>query len=305
MNNSSFKKHLIALGSATSFTDSLYKKLQLEEYDYTRIIQSEHTGPLEDEYYSYGIQQRKVSDNYFDKPYLEHSESDEILDMFKSRLVEADLVIFISVLCDRMSPDILLAGMLAVQDSGCRCLAILLEPPVWFKKEYHSSYKKVITSLKHGMRNVITIESASVCKKPEIGITVENFIHLKQISRDLLLTLAQRGLICVDWADIYHLLGPNKKIITFISHGRGDNDVIEAIKNMVKKVNRNLEFTKEHGSVYIGIASGKNNNFHKTMKSIRKEVNQIPGINDFDLIIKYLPQGNWTGRTELTMIFSI
>ena len=129
--------------------------------------------------------------------------------------MKTDLVIFISNLCDRMSPEILLAGMLAVQDRGCRCLAILLEPPAWFKNEYHSSYKKVITSLQYGMRNVITVEGSSVCKKPDIGIMVEDFIHLKQVSRDLLLTLAQRGFIGVDWADIYHLLGPNKIIITW------------------------------------------------------------------------------------------
>lgn len=304
MNPSSFKMHLIALGSATSFADRLIENYQLEEYDYTRIIQSEHTGLLKGEHFSYGIQQRKVSDNYVDKPYLDNSELNKISDVFKLRLMKTDLVIFMSNLCDRMSPEILLAGMLAVQDRGCICLAILLEPPAWFKKEYHSSYKQLITSLQHGMENVITIEGSSICKKPDIGITAENYIHFKRLSRDLLLTLAQQGFIGVDWADIYHLLGPNKNIISFISHGRGDDDVIKAVGNMIKKVNRNLESIKEHSSVYIGITTGKNNSLDKTIESIMKEVNQLPSAKDTYQIIKWLPQGNWSGRTEITMIFS-
>ena len=73
---------------------------------------------------------------------------------------------------------------------------------------------------------------------------------------------------------------------------------------MITKVNRNLNSIKEYRAVYVGITTGKNNEFHKTIDSIMKEVNQLPGAKGIDKIIKWLPQGNWTGRTEITMIFS-
>ena len=299
INSSSFKMHLVGIDRAARISDSHFEDYHLDKIDYTRIIHSEGDDRLMDKFYSYGIRHRKVSDHYLDEPYLDQSETHKILDVFKSRFVETDLVIFMADLSDGMSAEVLLAGMSAAQESGCKCLAILLEPPTWFKIENRTSYKKFIATLRHGMENVITLRGSSLDKKPEVENTVGHLFNYTRISRVLLLTLAQQGYTGTDWTNISSLFGPNKDTKSLVIRGRGYGE-----SRIFEYINAKLKYIHQNDTVYIGITKGEYYPL-ETFDRIINEVQQFSNAHQLKTpIIKWLPKRKKPELTEVIMIVS-